>query len=117
MNDRKSVPIEIRSLDRESPHWAEVGKLLLQMYDHMEEFGLMIPLAEDGQVKWTESQKTSVGRFSVVKIALEDQKVIGFASGGIGLTPAFLGSVKVGRMTACAVDPNHRGKGLGSRSW
>lgn len=99
--------------DRQDPAIDMVSDLFLEMYDYMNQHGLMIDLADEGQLKWIHSVTKSLGRFGVLLLCYSGDEVTGFAHGSISLTPDYLGNRKVGVITHIHIRDAYRGQGAG----
>jgi ribosomal protein S18 acetylase RimI-like enzyme len=97
----------------EDPDWDAVEKLFLRMYEKMEEQGLMLPLGDDGAVKWLRTTKNTSGKYGLLILAKEGEKAIGFAHGLVKFLPDYLGGFSVGSITHIYVDEHSRRSGIG----
>jgi GNAT superfamily N-acetyltransferase len=108
--------ITFREITRsDDPALARVEELFYDMYRYMNTHGLMIELAERGNMKWLDGIRKGLGRFGILLLAQKDEKVFGFAHGSIRLTPDYLGTLKVGVITHIYIEKEYRGKGVGER--
>ena len=90
-----------------------VEGLFFDMYEYMKQHGLMLGLADDGQHRWIEAVKKTLGRFAVLLICTVDDEIIGFAHGSIRLSPDYLGNCKIGVITHIHLLNKFRGQGAG----
>ncbi len=97
------------------PLLAQIEPLFVKFYKYMEGTGLNFPLPSGGEKIWLDAIKKTLNRFSKLIVATQDDKVIGFIHGIVRLTPAYLGSKKVGFMNGMYVSPEYRSKGIASR--
>jgi len=93
----------------------QVSVLFSDMYDYMQQNGLVISLEADGAGKWINSVKRTLNRFSTLQIAQIENEVIGFAHGALSMTPDFLGNKKVGVVTHIFVKPAHRKQNIAAQ--
>ena len=106
--------IKIIDVNKDDPYLDEIIPLFVKLYDHMKDSGIIMPLVKDGEKKWRASLDNMVGgRFGVMKAALHEDKVIGFAHGLIRYAPDYLGALKVGYLTHIFVSPEFRGNDTG----
>ena len=98
---------------QDDPAWPQITRLFDQMYDYMDQHGLLIGLAAGGAEKWTASVKKGLGRFGVLCISIQEGEVTGFAYGGLRLIPDYLGGLKTGVITHVHVDEGKRRSGTG----
>ncbi len=101
--------------DKDDPQLTQVTGLLHSMYDYMDEQGLLLDLAENGAIAWTEGVKKGLGRFGIVYTATSGDQTIGFAHGSIRLSPDYLGTLKLGVITHVYVIPEQRSSGVGEK--
>jgi ribosomal protein S18 acetylase RimI-like enzyme len=109
MNAIEIVEIEASN----GPLLDKTEALFRQLYDFMKRRGLMIPLAEGGEMVWRKSMEKALGRFGHLVAALRGCHMLGFAHGTIRLTPEYLGGQRVGYITNVYVLPEMRGQRLG----
>jgi len=111
MND-----IEIIALtDKNDPRFEEVIVLFRQMYKFMDQHGLLMPLADDGENKWIRAVKNTLDKFCTLIIVVHDDKVVGFAHGALRFSPDYLGTLKTGIVTHIFIAPEFRSQDLGSQ--
>ncbi|MEN8225774.1 MAG: GNAT family N-acetyltransferase [Bacteroidota bacterium] len=107
--------LKIREItDRDDPVLTDVEHLFLDMYDYMQQHGLVIGLSSDGHQKWMEGMKNGLGRFGVLFVSLLNDKVTGFAHGSIRLSPDYLGNKKLGVITHIHLKESCRRQGAGN---
>lgn len=99
--------------DPDDNRLVSVGKLFLEMYDHITDKGLMTPLVTGGEKIWMESVRKSLGRFGALIVATSGNEVVGFVHGMVRFLPDFMGGEKVGFVTHQHILDDYRGKGLG----
>jgi ribosomal protein S18 acetylase RimI-like enzyme len=108
--------VKILDVNKGDPYLDEVVPLFIDLYKYMKESGMLMPLADEGHAKWRASLDNMVGgRFGVVKVALHNNKVVGFIQGLIRYSPDYLGSLKVGYLTHIYIKPEYRGESVGQR--
>lgn len=108
--------VYIQEMNKDSPYWDNVEKLFVQLYCQMQNKGLLMPLVEQGEKKWRASLGNTLGRYSVLKIAIEgNANVVGFICGTIRLAPNYIGGCRVGYISHIFVKPDLCGKGVGKQ--
>jgi len=106
--------INIREIsDRQDPALEIVEGLFLDMYEYMNQHGLMLDLADGGQQRWIEAVKKTMGRFGVLLICTLGDETIGFAHGSVRISPDYLGNLKIGVITHIHLMDKFRGQGAG----
>ena len=101
--------IQLRQIDSSDDRTLNhVASLFSEMYQYMEEHGLMINLTDDGPDKWINSLKRTLNRFSILVVAEDGGQPVGFAVGALSVTPDYLGNRKVGVVTHIFVRPEFR---------
>ena len=111
MNDIKLIDVNKGDI-----YMDEVVPLFIDLYDYMKKTGILMPLVEGGAASWRSSLDSMVGgRFGVMKVALHDNKVVGFINGLIRYSPDYLGALKVGYLTHIYVKPEFRDDKIGHR--
>ena len=106
--------INIREIsDRQDPALEIVEGLFLDMYEYMKQHGLMLDLADDGQHRWIETVKKTMGRFGLLLLCTLGDETIGFAHGSIRISPDYLGNTKIGVITHIHLMDKFRGQGTG----
>jgi len=91
----------------------QVEQQFAELYSFMKDKGLKLNLVEDGEKKWMNSIKKTIGKFVALFVVLDGKKVAGFVSGIVKFTPDYLGNQKVGLLSYHFVDKDYRGKGIG----
>lgn len=108
--------IKIIDVNKNDPYLDAVIPLFVKLYQHMEDTGMLLSLAEKGEEKWRISLDNMVGgRFGILKVALLNNTIIGFIHGVVRYTPDYLGGLKVGYLTHIFVDHEFREKNVGRR--
>ncbi len=87
--------------------------LFREMYSYMNEHGLNLKLAPDGDKKWVNSMKKTLGKINFISVAFKDDKLIGFGVASIRLAPDYLNSLKIGAISHIYISPQLRSKGVG----
>ena len=104
----------IISIDNpDNPYMEHVKELFTDMYLYMQHHGLMLELAENGAELWLASLRNTLGKFGILCVAVEYEKVIGFAHGALKFGPDYLGSPKIGLITHIYVREETQKKGTG----
>ncbi len=99
--------------DAQDPLLLQVEKLFELLYEQMSGQGLILPLAEKGAELWIGTVKKMINRMGVLIVALNEERVVGFANGTIRFTPDYLGSLKIGSITHIFVLEELRKSGTG----
>ncbi|RPD91717.1 GNAT family N-acetyltransferase [Aureibaculum marinum] len=86
-----------------------------QLYDFMETKGLVMPLVENGPQIWMNSIKSTLGKLSNIYVAYDNKKIIGFVTGIIRLSPAYLGNKKIGYLSHLFIESEYRRSGAGEK--
>lgn len=109
------MEIEIKPLSPDDPDrvYKRVGEMFVDLYDIMVKKGLTYYLAENGEKIWLNSIKPSLGKLNIVFLAYDGDKIVGFISGNIKLSPAFLGSEKIGYVSLLYTDSKYRKSKIG----
>ena len=108
--------ISYRRIDCNSdPALDEVAKMFAELYEYVSDKGQQNLMVKDGEKLWIESVKRSLNKMSVIIIAEEKSKVIGFIHGIIRFLPDFLGGEKTGFIAHHYIGHNHRGIGVGRK--
>jgi GNAT superfamily N-acetyltransferase len=105
----------IDSLPAKDPALDDVERLLGEMYEYMQQHGLMLPLAQNGAQKLRRSMESSLGRTGVLFVARNASGTAGFIHGMLRLTPDYLGGEVVGLLNHTYVREPFRKHGLGAR--
>lgn len=111
MNDLEIIALT----DKNDPRFEEVIVLFRQMYKFMDQHGLLMPLADDGENKWIRAVKNTLDKFCTLIIVVHNDKVVGFAHGALRFSPDYLGTLKTGIVTHIFVSQEFRSRGIGSR--
>ena len=106
--------VDIKEITGPGPLLDEVEILFRELYRHMRDTGMLLPFARDGGTRWRVSTEKTLGRFSRLMVALQDDRVVGFAHGTIRFAPDFLGGKKVGYIPHVYVAASVRSKGIGA---
>ncbi len=111
MNDLEIIALT----DKNDPRFDDVIVLFRKMYGFMDQHGLLMPLADDGENKWIRAVKNTLGKFCTLIIVVHNDKVVGFAHGALRFSPDYLGTLKTGIITHIFVSPEFRSRGIGSQ--
>ena len=111
MNDLRIIQIK----EPTSELLPQVERQFAELYNFIKDKGLKLPLVKDGEKKWINSIKKTVGKFVALFVAVDGEKVAGFVSGVVKFTPDYLGNQKVGFLTFHYIEPDYRGKGIGKK--
>jgi ribosomal protein S18 acetylase RimI-like enzyme len=89
------------------------------MYDKMDayfrQFSYRFPEVETVGQAWLDSFRRTLGRFSVVYVAVLEGKVVGFMLGRVKRVAPYLGGVLVGELSDMWVEPEARRYGIGEK--
>lgn len=108
--------VQIISFDKQNQeHIRSLENLFKAYYDYFHSLNVQLKLVEGGQNMWVESVIQSVGRLSVLPLAIFENQIIGFAHGSIKLLPDYLGSQKTGVVQHVYVRPDWQRKGIAER--
>lgn len=86
-----------------------------ELYDFMGSKGLVMPLADNGPQIWMNAIRSTLGKLSNIFIAYDGHAVIGFVTGIIRLSPAYLGNKKIGYLSHLFIHPDYRRTGTGEK--
>lgn len=89
--------------------------LFKNYYAYFESLGVRLPLASNGGQLWMEAAMQSLGRLSVLPLALAGEKVVGFAQGTVKLLPDYLGAHKVGVVQHVYVTEAYQRQGIAEK--
>ncbi len=107
--------IQIISINNpENPYLKQVQFLFTEMYEYMDERGLMLPLAENGAELWMDTVRNTLGKFGLLCVAVDKETVQGFAHGALKFGPDYLGNPKIGVVTHIFVRDSLRQAGIGA---
>ncbi|WP_395747320.1 GNAT family N-acetyltransferase [Prosthecobacter sp.] len=107
--------IEIKDLNKSSPHWLEVPPLLKRMFDDFGAQGLRLPLVAGGENLWLQALERLPEAVYHVIGAVAGGRLVGFASGHLKMLPAHLGGGFVGEISYVYVSPEWRRAGVAGR--
>ena len=93
----------------------DVGRLWARLDRFHRDIGLAFPQPEGAQQAWTASFERTLGRFSFLWVAEQDEEICAFLLARLKRTPAFLGGVLVGEISDLFVDERLRGQKVGAR--
>jgi GNAT superfamily N-acetyltransferase len=99
--------------DGADPLLEQVKPLFAEMYRGMQAQGLMLPLADDGADTWLEGALATLGRFGIIAVAVEEDRLAGFAHGALKFLPDHLDGHKTGVVTHIYIKPGYRGQNTG----
>lgn len=106
--------LEIRELSyTDEQLLVETEKLFLNLYQHINSKGLLLPLVEKGEKIWMESVKNTLGRYAILAVAIDNNNVVGFGYGMLKFLPDYLGGYNVGVITHFFIDTEYRKKKIG----
>lgn len=106
--------IEIRELSNTDERLlTQTEQLFLNLYQHINSKGLLLPLIENGEKLWIESVKNTLGRYSILAAAIDNNYAIGFGYGMLKFLPDYLGGHKVGVITHFYIESEYRKKQIG----
>ncbi len=95
--------------------YEEVSLMFKEMYEFMKEMDLTLDLSVSGDKTWINSIRHSLDKLNMVFVAKDAEQLIGFAAGSIRLSPAFLGSKKIGYISHVYVRPKFRKSMIGKQ--
>ncbi len=109
--------MELRPLTPDAPAstFQALKRLFRDLYTSMEERGLSLPLASEGEEAWIQSIRKTLGKVHFVILAFEDARLIGFGEASLRIGPAYLGQPKTGRMEHLYIVPEARTKKAGQK--
>lgn len=108
--------ISVRRLEKADPALLDqVERQFVVMYEFMNDHGLLLKLAPEGEKRWRRSIERALGRFSALAVATEGDTVAGFAHGAIAMVPDYLGGGVVAQVNHVYVDERYRGLKLTTR--
>lgn len=109
--------IEIRQINQNEQEATlrRVEEMFVDMYRFMSDRGLTLTLQNGGEKIWLKSMMPMLGKTNAIFIALVDDNPVGFTAGNIRISPAFLGSKKMGHLSHLFVDGNVRKYHLGMK--
>lgn len=109
------MKVEIRPMTNDEPEYVykKVGEMFTDLYQIMGGTGLTFSLAKNGETIWLNSIKSSLGKLNMVFIAFDGDKIIGFISGNIRLSPAFEGNKKIGYASNLFIEQEYRKSKIG----
>lgn len=104
------MKIEIKPLSKNEPDYVyrRLEEMFVDLYNIMGGKGLTFSLAENGEKIWLNSIKSSLGKLNMVFVAYDEDKVVGFITGNIRLSPAFEGGRKIGYGSNLYIDEAYR---------
>lgn len=94
------------------PAWASLPGLFNLMFQHFNQAGVKLPLVPGGEQLWLQTMERVPEMAGIVLGALQNGKLVGFASGQCKMLPAHLGSGLVGEISYVYVLPEVRRKGV-----
>jgi ribosomal protein S18 acetylase RimI-like enzyme len=94
---------------------SQTEKLFLELFEYLENTGITLPLINKGEKLWMTSVKNTIGKYSVLKAALDNNDMIGFSHGIVKFLPDYLGGYKVGMISHFYVSATYRNKGIGGQ--
>lgn len=104
--------MEIRQvLTEDDPALKGVEALFTRMYDEMKGQGLVITPPGNSSHLWLKGISKTLGRLSVLFVALSGGEVKGFAHGSLRFLPDYLGGHLTGNITHIYIVPDLRGSG------
>lgn len=92
----------------------QVGIQFRMLHEHLVACGQKLKLFPGGAEQWLNGMRSALGRFVAMVVAVEDERVIGFAQGNLRFTPDYFGALKVGLVSHLYVVPQFRGQGIGT---
>jgi len=108
--------VELREINKGDALLDQVEFLFRQLYAHLADAGMQMPMVEGGEKLWRQSsEKLLGGRFGILVAAVQNDKAVGFAHGVLRYAPDYLGGLKVGFITNIFVDPAYRSFGAGKK--
>lgn len=108
--------LKIIEVDEQSSHFSALERLFLQLYEHMDQSGLLIPLTKDGEKFWIKSIINLVdGRYGKIIGAIDGEKLVGFVHGVIRYTADYQGRLRVGYIPHIYVVKEYRSNGVGKK--
>lgn len=96
-----------------SPLLNDVEKLFIECYAYFSTKGLLMPLSEDGGRIWRSSIEKTIGKYSVLIVAIQNEEIVAFAHGSLRFAPEFMGAKKVGVVNYIYVNPELRNQNIG----
>lgn len=107
--------IEIRKIDRNENDstLSRIEEMFVEMYRFMSNRGLTLRLQSGGEKIWLKSMMPMLDKTNAIIIALADDYPVGFTAGNVRISPAFLGSMKIGHLSHLFVDQDYRKHQLG----
>ena len=87
--------------------------LFLDLHTHLKPMGLTLDLIENGEKIWMTSVKNTLGKFSILVVAIYNNEVIGFGFGALKFLPAYLGGEMIGHTTHMFVKESFRNMKIG----
>ncbi|QCX38812.1 GNAT family N-acetyltransferase [Aureibaculum algae] len=111
------MQIEIKQLFKnDADHvFDTIKNQFTKLYGYMETKGLVMPLVENGSELWMNSIKSTLGKLSNIYIAYDNEIIIGFVTGIIRLSPAYLGNKKIGYLSHLFINSAYRRTGTGEK--
>jgi GNAT superfamily N-acetyltransferase len=107
--------VRIEHLVAKDPALDQIETLLGEMYEYMEQHGLLLPLAPGGTRKLRRAIESSLGRSGTLLVARDADGIVGFTHGLLRLTPDYLGGGVVGLVNHTYVRAAFRGSGVGAK--
>jgi GNAT superfamily N-acetyltransferase len=96
----------------------QVEILFRELYQTLEDLGLVTPLVSGGERMWRSSIEVALGRHIGVTVALNhDERVLGFVHTSLLYLPDYLGGAKGARLGHIYVAESARKRGLPARMW
>ena len=111
------MKIKIIQLQKElgTGTYKAIESLFKELYDYMATKNLILNLVEGGESLWMKSIQSTLGKLSMIYAAYDGDKIIGFVTGIIRLSPAYLGNKKVGYLSHLYIQPKYRRSDLGKQ--
>lgn len=108
--------VSIIAFDKSDPSHKEAAAALFKAYyGYFESLCIRLPLAANGEHLWMDAAMQSVGRLSVLPLAVLDGAIVGFAQGTVKLLPDYLGAHKVGVVQHVYVAEAYQRQGIAER--
>lgn len=108
--------VHIIAFDKnDASHREAVTALFKTYYSYFESLGIPLPLAPGGEQLWMSAAMQSVGRMSVLPLAVAGEEIIGFAQGTVKLLPDYLGGHKVGVVQHVYVSESYQRQGIAEK--
>jgi GNAT superfamily N-acetyltransferase len=105
---------KIVEITKGSPWLDRVQVLFKQLYQYMQNCGILMPLVENGDAVWRKSiEKIIDGRFGILKGATIDEELAGFVTAITRFAPDYLGGKKVGYISHLYINPSFQKSGIG----